>query len=107
LQHLTALPNLLVVPLSSPAHSVKELTALAAAQPGVLNYATFGKGGFAHLAPAMLQLMSNSKMTDIPYRGSAPAVADMVGGSVKLDFFIDSIVASLPYAGDGRAVGVG
>jgi tripartite-type tricarboxylate transporter receptor subunit TctC len=99
---LTAVPNLLVVPLSFPAHSVKELTELAAAQPGVLNYATFGKGGVAHLAAAMLQLMSNTKMTDIPYRGSAPAVADMMGGSVKLDFFIDSIVASLPYVRDGR-----
>jgi tripartite-type tricarboxylate transporter receptor subunit TctC len=99
---LTAAPTILVVPPSLPVKSVAELVALAKAKPNGLNYASFGRGGTSHLAAELFQLVTETKMTHVPYKGSGPAIIDMIGGSVQLDVFFDSIPSALPFANDGR-----
>src|SRR5689334_3056501 len=99
---LTAAPTILVVPPSLPVKSVAELVALAKAKPNGLNYASFGRGGTSHLAAELFQLVTGTKMTHVPYKGSGPAIIDMIGGTVKLDVFFDSIPSALPFANDGR-----
>ena len=75
-------PLLLVTPNNVPVANVKELIALARAQPGKLNYASFGIGSAAHLAGEMLLSMTGTDMIHVPYKGSAPAIADVMGGRV-------------------------
>jgi tripartite-type tricarboxylate transporter receptor subunit TctC len=99
---LTAAPTILVVPPSLPVKSVAELVALAKANPNGLNYASFGRGGTSHLAAELFQLVTETKMTHVPYKGSGPAIIDMIGGTVRLDVFFDSIPSALPFANDGR-----
>lgn len=99
---VSSAPTILVVPPSLPVKSVAELVAHAKKQPDGLNYASFGRGGVAHLAAELFQLVTGTKMTHVPYKGSGPAIIDMIGGSVKLDVFFDSIPSALPYAKDGR-----
>jgi tripartite-type tricarboxylate transporter receptor subunit TctC len=95
-------PTILVVQPKLPANNVAELVALAKKQPNGLNYASFGRGGVAHLASELFQLVTGTKMLHVPYKGSGPAIMDMIGGSVKLDVFFDSIPSALPYVRDGR-----
>jgi tripartite-type tricarboxylate transporter receptor subunit TctC len=99
---VSAAPTILVVPPSLPVKSVKELVALAKTKPTSLNYASFGRGGVAHLAAELFQLVTDTKMTHVPYKGSGPAIIDMIGGTVQLDVFFDSIPSALPFAKDGR-----
>jgi tripartite-type tricarboxylate transporter receptor subunit TctC len=79
-------PNVLVVNESVPARSVKELIALAKAQPGKLSYATSGNGVSNHLAMELFKQMTNIDMTHIPYKGDSPAINDLLGGQVQLMF---------------------
>jgi len=99
---LTSAPTILVVPPSLPVNSVEDLVALAKKEPGQLNFASYGKGSAAHLAAELFQLAAGIKLSHVPYKGSGPVITDMIGGSVKLDLFFDSIPASLPYVKDGR-----
>jgi tripartite-type tricarboxylate transporter receptor subunit TctC len=99
---VSAAPTILVVPPSLPVKSLADLVALAKKDPNGLNYASFGRGGVAHLAAELFQLVTETKMTHVPYKGSGPAIFDMIGGSVKLDVFFDSIPSALPYVQDGR-----
>jgi tripartite-type tricarboxylate transporter receptor subunit TctC len=99
---VTAAPTILVVPPSLPVRSVAELVALAKTKPNGLNYASFGRGGISHLAAELFQIVTGTKMTHVPYKGSGPAIIDMIGGSVQLDVFFDSIPSALPFANDGR-----
>jgi tripartite-type tricarboxylate transporter receptor subunit TctC len=71
---------------SLPARSISELIALAKAQPGKLNYASAGSGSGIHLATELFQFMAGIKLTHIPYKGSGPALTDLVGGHVNLYF---------------------
>jgi tripartite-type tricarboxylate transporter receptor subunit TctC len=79
-------PNVLVVHPSLPAKSVAELIALAKAKPGNLNYASQGNGSNGHLTGEMFRQQSGIDIQHIPYKGSAPAVTDLVGGQVQLMF---------------------
>jgi tripartite-type tricarboxylate transporter receptor subunit TctC len=93
-------PNLLVVHPSVPAKSVKELTALAKAQPGKLNVASSGNGTSIHLAAELYKQMAGVDIVHVPYKGSAPAVADLLGGQVQMMF--DNLPVSLPHAKAGK-----
>ncbi len=77
-------PLLLITHPSLPVRTVKDIIALAKAQPDKLDYASFGVGSAAHLAGEMFLSMTGTRMTHVPYKGSAPAVADVIGGRVTM-----------------------
>ena len=77
-------PNLLVANPNVPVNSVKELIAAAKAKPGGFNYASTGNGSSNHLSFELFKSMTGTDITHIPYKGSAPAVTDMIGGQVQL-----------------------
>lgn len=99
-------PNILVVHPSVAAKSVKELIALAQAQPGKLSYASSGSGTSIHLSGELFKMLAKVDMVHIPYKGSAPAMIDMVGGQVQVMF--DNMPSALPHvkAGKLRALAV-
>ena len=91
--------NILVVPASSPAKSVKDLVALAKSKPGKVFYGSAGYGSTPHLSGEMFRLLTGAPVAHVPYRGSGPAVMDLLGG--QLDFlFVDTSV--LPHVASGR-----
>lgn len=98
-------PNVLVVHPSLPARSVKELLALAQAQPGRINYASGGTGGAQHLFASLFLTMAKVNMTHIPYKGSGPATADLLGGHVKVG--LPGITIVIPHAKAGRMIPLG
>ena len=79
-------PNLLVVNPALPVNSVKEVIALAKSKPGKLNYASTGNGSSNHLSMEKFNMMAGVDITHIPYKGSGPAVTDLMGGQVDLMF---------------------
>ncbi|NDY92511.1 tripartite tricarboxylate transporter substrate binding protein [Ideonella livida] len=85
---------------SFPANSMGELLGQAKAKPGSLTYASFGTGTTAHLAGEMLKVMAGVDMIHVPYKGSAPAMADLLGGQVNLS--VDTLVAALPMLRAGK-----
>ena len=103
---VAAVPNVLVVHPSVPVNSVAELIAYAKANPGKLNFASSGSGTSIHLAGELFKVMAGVTMAHVPYKGSAPAIADLVGGQVQLMF--DNLPSALPQikAGRLRALGV-
>ena len=101
---LAAVPNLLVVHPSLPVRTVKELIALAKARPDQLNYASTGAGQSTHLSMELFKTMAAVKITHVPYKGSAPAVTDLVGGHVSLMF--DNMPSALPHAKAGKLRGI-
>jgi tripartite-type tricarboxylate transporter receptor subunit TctC len=103
---VATLPNLLVINPSLPARNVKELIALAKSKPGELAFASAGNGTSQHLSGELFKKMTGVDMIHIPYKGSAPAVTDLVGGQVQVMF--DNIPSSLPQvrAGKLRALAV-
>ena len=96
----TAAPNVLVVHPSVPARSVKELIALAKSRPGQLNFASAGTGTAPHLSGELFNAMAGVRMVHIPYKGSPPAVTDLLAGEVALMFSPSSTV--LPHVKTGR-----
>jgi tripartite-type tricarboxylate transporter receptor subunit TctC len=98
---LARVPNALVVnPTKVPEKTVAEFIARAKANPGQLTAATTGNGGTQHLTSEMFQMMANVKLQHVPYRGSAPALQDLVAGSVDLMF--DNLGVSLPLVKGGK-----
>jgi len=95
---------ILAVHPSLPAHSVKALIALAKAHPGELSYSSSGVGGTPHLAGELFGAMAGVKMVHVPYKGSAPAMADLLGGHVQLTF--DNMLTVLPQVKAGRLRGL-
>lgn len=83
---LVTMTNVLVVHPSLPAHSVKALLALAKAHPNTLNSGSAGVGSSNHLALVMFNMLSNADISHVPYKGAAPAVADVMGGHVSMTF---------------------
>lgn len=81
------LPMVVVTSPASKLNSLKELLATAKAKPGVITYGTPGHGGSAHLAGALLENLSGTKMTGIPFRGNAPALTDVMSGQVTFMFY--------------------
>ncbi len=87
-------PYLLVINPAVSAGSVKELIALARARPGALNYASGGNGSAPHLTAAIFASMTNINVRHVPYKGSAPAIVDLLGGQVQIIFTgIPSVLA--------------
>ncbi len=103
---LASTANVLVVHPSVPAKNVKELIALAKSKPGELNYASSGNGSTIHLAAEMFNHMAGVKTVGVHYRGSAPAMIDLLAGRTHLMF--ENIPSALPRIQDGslRALGV-
>lgn len=99
-------PLLLITHNSIPVRSVKELIALAKARPGELNYASFGIGSAAHLAGEMMLSMTGTSMLHVPYKGSAPAIADVLGGRVAMMMPGIGSAIGLSKEGKLRALGV-
>lgn len=98
---LAVVPNVLVVnPARIPDRSVKELVGRAQKAPGTLTYASAGNGTSIHLAGEMFSALAGIQITHIPYKGSAPAVTDMLGGQVDLMF--DSITSARPHIQSGK-----
>jgi tripartite-type tricarboxylate transporter receptor subunit TctC len=97
LRHVTLLvqvPNVLIVANQLPARNVQELVALAKAKPGKLDFASGSTGSTGHLAGEMFKMLTGTYMVHIPYKGSAPALADMMAGRVDLMF--DNLASALP-----------
>jgi tripartite-type tricarboxylate transporter receptor subunit TctC len=93
-------PTLLLANPNFPVRTVAELIAYAKAQPGKVNYGSTGVGTTQHLAPELLKLLTGIEMTHIPYRGSAPALTDLIAGQV--DIMIDSITSSIEHVRSGK-----
>lgn len=93
-------PFLLITHPSVPARTVKELIALARAEPGKLNYASAGNGAANHLAMELFKSMAGVNITHVPYKGAPQAVTDLIGGSVNLMF--NSIPPVLQHIKTGR-----
>jgi tripartite-type tricarboxylate transporter receptor subunit TctC len=93
-------PNLLVAHPGAPVNSVKELIAYAKANPGKLNYASTGNGTSNHLSFELFKVMTQTNVTHIPYKGSAPAVTDLIAGQVQVMF--DNTPNVLPHVRAGR-----
>jgi len=93
-------PLAIVVNPTVPARSVKDLIALARAHPGKLNFGSAGSGGSNHLAGELFNTMAGVKMVHVPYKGNAPALADLVGGHVDLLF--NGVLSALPLIQNGR-----
>jgi tripartite-type tricarboxylate transporter receptor subunit TctC len=103
---VAGVPNVLVVNPELPVKSVPELIAYAKASPGKLNFASSGNGTSIHLSGELFKAMTGVQMTHVPYKGSAPALTDLVGGQVQLMF--DNLPSSLAFikAGKLRALAV-
>ena len=93
-------PFILTVHPSIPVRSVRELTALAKARPGELTYASFGTGSSSHLAGELFQVMTRTRLLHVPYKGSAPGMADLLAGNITMKF--DGGLASVPHIKSGR-----
>lgn len=93
-------PLVLLAHPKLPANSVKELLALAKADPKGLNFGSFGVGTSAHLAGEMFKVMTGANMVHVAYRGSAPAMTDLIGGQIPLSF--DTSVAAMPQMATGK-----
>jgi putative tricarboxylic transport membrane protein len=102
----TAYPYILVVNAKSPAKSLQELVSLAKSKPGALNYGTTGIGAANHLVTELFSSKAGIKMAHVPYRGTALAVADLIGGQVDIVFGDPISVLSHLQAGTLRALAV-
>ncbi len=83
---VASVPSMLVVHPSLPVKSVKDLIALARAKPGAINYASTGNGTLPHLAAEFFKAQAKIDMVHVPYKGSAPATTDLLGGQVQVFF---------------------
>ena len=92
--------NLLVVHPSVPANNVKELIALAKAQPGKLTFGSSGTGGAPHMAVELFKILAKVNVVHVPYKGGGPAMADLVGGQISGSFA--SMPSSIPFVRGGK-----
>ena len=97
-------PNVLVVNNSLPVKSVKELMAYGNANPGKLNHGSPGLGSTGHLCAELFKGISGIKMTHVPYKGSAPTLADLAGGQIQV--VIDNLPPYLPHVQSGKIRGL-
>ena len=103
---LATVENVLVVGADSPAKSLKDLLAMAAARPDSVSFASPGAGSQAHLAGELMALEGKVRMIHVPYKGTGPALNDVIGGQVTMMFGQMSSVLPLIRGGKLRAVGV-
>ena len=103
---IVSAPTVLLVRPSLPIHNLKELVDYARANPGKLSYGSVGPGSTTHLAGEILSTMADIKLLHVPYKGAAPVVNDMLGGSIDMSFL--NIAGAISYIKSGqlRAIGV-
>jgi tripartite-type tricarboxylate transporter receptor subunit TctC len=101
-----ASPSVLVVGSQVPAKNLKELVALAKAQPGKLDYASTGVGGSPHLAGEMLKYRAGVNIVHIPYKGATPALNDLLAGNVAMGFMTSLGLGQHIQSGKLRAIAV-
>ena len=99
-------PNVLVIRPSTPAKNVKELIALAKAHPGELTFASPGVGSTNHLAGEMFRLATGIDLVHVPYKGSVPAIIDLLSGQVGMNFDTLSSVSAYLQSGRMRALAI-
>ena len=102
---MAGIPNVLLVHPAVPAKNVRELLAIAKSKPGALTQGSAGTGSPGHLSGELLQLMSQVKFTHVPYKGSGPALMDLLGGHIDLSF--PSISTSVAQIREGKLRGIG
>ena len=98
-------PSIMLVPNSSPAHSVKEWIDYARKNPGRLNYASSGNGTIVQLTAELFKAQANLFVVHIPYKGTALAMPDLISG--KVDVLFDSLPTGLPHVREGRLRALG
>lgn len=98
--YLAASPQVVIVPLSSPAKTMQELIDYTRKNPGKLNFGSAGIGGIPHLSTERYLAMTGLQMTHVPYKGTALAMPDLM--AARLDMMFDSISAALPHIKDGK-----
>jgi tripartite-type tricarboxylate transporter receptor subunit TctC len=103
---VAVVPNVVIVPSSLPVKTVAELIAMAKAQPGKLSYGSTGQGTAHHLIGEQFADMAGVQLLHVPYKGSAPALVDLIGGQIQIMF--DTVTSCLPHikAGKLRALAV-
>jgi tripartite-type tricarboxylate transporter receptor subunit TctC len=103
---LAEVPLIMVVHPSLPARNVKEFIALAKAHPGEINFGSAGFGSSTHMTAELFEMMTATKLSHIPYKGSAPSLADLVGGQIQAMFEVISPVLPV-YISTGKLRGLG
>ena len=101
---LTSSPMVVAVTPGLGVNSIKDLIALAKAKPGTLNFASAGNGASTHLAPELFSMMAGVKMNHIPYKGSAPALTDVMAGNAQVAF--DFMTSAMPHVRSGKLKGL-
>ena len=101
---VATVPLLLITPPGLPVKNVAELVALARSQPGKLTYASFGQGSAAHLAGEMFCAMTGTDILHVPFKGSGPAITELLGGRVTMMF--PGIGSAMPLVKDGKLKGL-
>jgi tripartite-type tricarboxylate transporter receptor subunit TctC len=99
------LPGILVAHPSVPAKTVKELVALAKARPGDITFSSSGQGGYSHLSMELLLSAAGIRMLHVPYKGSGPALIDLVAGHVSV--MISNVLSATPHVRSGKLRGLG
>ncbi len=97
---ITTVPNVLVVHPSLPVHTVRELIEYAAANPGKLTFGSVGTGSSYHMAGELFKTLTGVDMLHVPYRGSAPAMTDLLAG--RFEVFFANLVSVIPHIRSGR-----
>ena len=105
ISNLVSWPYVLVAHPSVPARNAQELIAIAKAKPGVLNMVSGGAGSGQHIAGELFNMLAGTRMTHIPYKGTAPAITDLMGGHADLGF-LDPAVLPQILSGRLKALGV-
>jgi tripartite-type tricarboxylate transporter receptor subunit TctC len=100
ISRIASVPFILVVHPTMPVKSLRDLIALARGKPGVINYASTGNGTTPHLTTELFRQVANIEITHVPYKGSAPALTDLLGGHV--DMFFCNMLSATPHVSSGR-----
>ena len=93
-------PLVLVTNTASPAKNVKEFVALAKSKPGKMSFGSSGNGASTHLAGEMLNVAAGIQTIHVPYKGSGPALTDLMGG--QIDFMVDTMISAMPFVASGK-----
>lgn len=103
---LTVVPSVLIVPANSPYRTVADVVKAARDNPGKLNYGSFGNGSSAHMSAELFKSLTRTDVSHIPFKGSAPAMTELLGG--RIDILFDTFASAWPQiqAGKVRALGV-
>ncbi len=97
---IARVPNVMIVHPSVPANSVQEFIALAKSKPGQINFASSGSGTSIHMSAELFKMLTGVDMVHIPYKGSGPALADLLGGQVSVMF--DNLTSSIGHIRSGK-----